>query len=76
MWPENAYAQTIAPPYAVRPLPGAPVSTPINWAELDDKKLNAQRYRIDNIRRRLARKPDPWKGMMRHAVSLPGSLAH
>lgn len=68
----NAYAQTIAPPYAVRPRPRAPVSAPIDWDELADEKLDAQRYHIGNIRKRLAQKSDPWEGMMRHAVSLPG----
>ena len=32
----NGYAQTMAAPYAVRALPGAPVSVPLDWSELDD----------------------------------------
>ncbi|HZA85187.1 MAG TPA: non-homologous end-joining DNA ligase [Actinomycetes bacterium] len=31
----NGYAQTMAAPYAVRALPGAPVSVPLEWSELD-----------------------------------------
>src|SRR5699024_10731925 len=30
----NAYAQTIVPPYAVRPRQGAPVATPLDWGEV------------------------------------------
>ena len=30
----NGYGQTAVPPYAVRARAGAPVSTPIDWAEL------------------------------------------
>jgi bifunctional non-homologous end joining protein LigD len=39
----NAYAATAVPPYAVRPLPGAPVATPLEWDELSDRRLHAQR---------------------------------
>jgi bifunctional non-homologous end joining protein LigD len=66
----NAYAQTAAAPYSVRPRPGAPVATPIDRAELDDPDLGPRRYTIRNIFRRLARKRDPWAGIGRHARSL------
>jgi bifunctional non-homologous end joining protein LigD len=56
----NAYAQTSVPPYAVRPLPGAPVATPIWWDELSDSKLRADRWTVKNVLRRLAAKDDPW----------------
>ncbi len=36
----NGYAQTAVAPYSVRPLPGAPVATPIAWEEL--KAVDAQ----------------------------------
>ena len=36
----NAYAQTATAPYAVRGRPGAPVATPLHWAELDDTGLS------------------------------------
>jgi bifunctional non-homologous end joining protein LigD len=65
----NAYAQHAVAPYSVRPLPGAPVATPLAWAELDDPKLTAQRYTIRDIEKRLAG-GDPWHGMGRRAPSL------
>ena len=52
----NAYAQTAVPPYAVRPLPGAPVATPIAWEELSDSKLRADRWTVKNVLRRLTRR--------------------
>lgn len=70
----NAYAQTAVAPYSVRPKPGAPVATPLDWDELSEDHLNAQSYRIRNIFRRLAQKPDPWKQINRHRVSLPKAV--
>ena len=64
----NAYAQTAAPPYALRALPHAPVATPITWDELS--RTEPDRYTIDSVRRRLAQRPDPWQGMARHRRGL------
>ena len=66
----NAYAQTSVPPYAVRPLPGAPVATPLGWDELKDPGISSVSYTIANISLRLGQKEDPMKDMFRHAVSL------
>lgn len=66
----NAYAQTGVPPYAVRPRPGAPVAVPLDWDEVDDPDLRGNSYTIENVLQRIARKDDPWKGLMRHARSL------
>ncbi len=66
----NAYGQTTVPPYAVRPRPGAPVATPLHWAEVDDPTLASDRYTIRNLFRRLAQVDDPWAGLARHAHAL------
>ena len=66
----SAYAQTAVAPYSVRARPQAPVATPIDWAELDDPKLEPQRYTIRNLFRRLGRKKDPWAEIERHAHAL------
>jgi bifunctional non-homologous end joining protein LigD len=66
----NAYAQTAVAPYSVRARPQAPVATPIDWAELDDPKLEPQRYTMRNLFRRLGRKQDPWAAIDRHARAL------
>jgi len=66
----NAYAQTSVPPYAVRPRPGAPVATPLNWDELKNPDLTSVAYTIGNIFARLSRKDDPMKDMFRQAISL------
>ena len=63
----NNYAQTTVPPYAVRPRPGAPVATPIEWDELSDSKLRPDRWTLRNVLRRLAASGDPWADMQSHA---------
>jgi bifunctional non-homologous end joining protein LigD len=70
----NAYAQTAVPPYAVRPKPGAPVSTPLDWSELSDGRLTAQRYNVRNLFRRLDRDGDPWRGMSKDARPLASAV--
>jgi bifunctional non-homologous end joining protein LigD len=69
----NGYAQHGVAPYSVRARPGAPVATPLDWDEVADPKLTAQRYTLRNIFRRLAQKDDPWKGIARRASSLDAS---
>jgi bifunctional non-homologous end joining protein LigD len=63
----NGYAQTVVAPYSVRPRPEAPVATPIDWSELG--RVEPRTYTMANLRRRLARKPDPWAGMAAEAVA-------
>ena len=69
----NAYAQHGIAPYSVRARPAAPVATPLDWDEVDDSRLDPQRYTIRNLFRRLAQKEDPWKGIDRRASSLDGA---
>jgi bifunctional non-homologous end joining protein LigD len=66
----NGYAQTVAAPYAVRALPGAPVSVPLDWSELDE--FDPRRHTVRNIADRLAR-PDPWAGIEAAAATLDGA---
>lgn len=66
----NNYAQTAVPPYAVRPLAGAPVATPIAWDELSDSKLRADRWTVSNVLRRLSSKGDPWADIASFARGL------
>ena len=65
----NAYAQHSVAPYSVRPLPTAPVATPLTWDELDQRGMNARRFTIRDMPRRLA-EGDPWNGIGRHNGSL------
>jgi bifunctional non-homologous end joining protein LigD len=66
----NAYAQTAAPVYAVRARRGAPISMPLDWAELHARDLRPDGVTIRTIFDRLEKSEDPWKDYWRHAASL------
>ncbi len=66
----TAYGQHAVAPYAVRPLPTAPVATPLRWEELDDASLDPRGWTITTIGRRLADGGDPWRDIARHARAI------
>jgi bifunctional non-homologous end joining protein LigD len=66
----NAYAQTAVPPYAVRAAAGAPVATPLDWAEVEDRKLRPSRFTIATVGNRIDHDPDPWERIARRGRSL------
>ncbi len=68
---QNAPIKTLVAPYAVRPRPGAPVSAPIHWDELDDPDLAPDRWTVRNVIARVAGQGDPWAGMQTDAQVLP-----
>jgi bifunctional non-homologous end joining protein LigD len=70
----NNYGHTAVAPYSVRPKEGAPVAAPLQWDELEDKKLNAQTFNIKNIAARLKAKGDLWEGIYDHAQSLKPAM--
>jgi len=56
---QNRHGQTIAAPYSARPVPGATVSTPLEWREVDTK-LDPKKFTLRTMPARLAkRKKDP-----------------
>jgi bifunctional non-homologous end joining protein LigD len=50
---QNAINKTLVAPYSVRAAPGAPVSMPIRWDELDDPKLRPDRWTVRDAGTRL-----------------------
>ena len=66
----DAYAQTVIAPYAVRARPGAPVATPLHWAEVQRADLSPRQFTLRAIADRLAGSDDPWAGMARHSSGL------
>ena len=60
---QNRRGQTLAPPYAVRPVPAASVSAPLDWDELDGE-LNPSRFTIRTMPERLDRLGDLFAGAL------------
>ncbi len=54
----NGFAQTVVAPFCVRRFPRAPVSTPLDWSEVDPK-LDPGDFNLGNFEKRLKRS-DPW----------------
>jgi bifunctional non-homologous end joining protein LigD len=59
----NTIGATLVAPYSLRGRPGAPVSAPIAWSELDDPALCADGIRLRDLRARLDRRGDPWHAL-------------
>jgi bifunctional non-homologous end joining protein LigD len=68
---QNTYIKTLVAPYAVRPVPGAAVSAPITWAELDDPSLRPNSFTIRNVVERVERLGDLFAGAQTGAQELP-----
>jgi bifunctional non-homologous end joining protein LigD len=60
---QNAWGQTLASIYSVRPKPKATVSTPVTWKEVE-KGIRMEDFRIDNVRQRIAKLGDLWKPLL------------
>ena len=60
---QNAWGQTLASIYSVRPTPLATVSTPVTWKEVAGG-VKIEDFRLDNVRERIARVGDLWKPLL------------
>jgi DNA ligase D len=70
---QNAPHKTVFGAWSVRARPGAQVSTPIAWAELDD--IHPDQFTIASLAARLEAAGDPWLGMNDDPQSLEPLLA-
>ncbi len=68
---QNAVNRTLVAPYAVRPMPGAPVSAPIAWDELDDPALRPDRWTVSTIGARIASVGDLFAPVLHRNQDLP-----
>lgn len=59
---QNAWGQTLASVYSVRPKPLATVSTPVTWDEVETG-IEIDDFRVDNVRARFAKTGDLWAPM-------------
>ena len=71
----NAPGATFAAAYAVRPKPGAPVSAPCTWEEVERDGVGPRAFTLRTMATRLAASGDLWKDVEDHRCSLRGPMA-
>jgi len=73
-WGQNGRGQTVVAPFAVRPLPGAPISCPLTWDEVT-ARLDPTRFTIKNARARLEKTGDPMAPVLTEAIDVAATVA-
>ncbi|NLJ86982.1 MAG: DNA polymerase domain-containing protein [Firmicutes bacterium] len=71
---QNLLGKTIAAPYSPRPLPHAPISTPVTWEEL--KTVYPHQFHLGNILSRLETTEDLFAPQLVAGQSLDTALAY
>ena len=71
---QNGHGRLIVAPFCVRPNPGAPVSAPLDWAEVDDRLAIAD-HTIKTMPARMAGRDDPMRELLEIRPDLGFSLA-
>jgi bifunctional non-homologous end joining protein LigD len=66
----NGYSATFAAPYAVRPKPGAPVSAPCTWEEIENGRVGPRTFTLRTMPERVAAVGDVWSDMPERGFSL------
>jgi bifunctional non-homologous end joining protein LigD len=71
---QNGSGKLIVAPFSVRPLPGAPVSVPLAWREVN-RKLDIRRHTIRTVPERMRKlKTDPLAEVLELSPDLGGAL--
>jgi DNA ligase D-like protein (predicted ligase)/DNA ligase D-like protein (predicted polymerase)/DNA ligase D-like protein (predicted 3'-phosphoesterase) len=65
----NRQSQTIVAAYSVRGLPGAPVSTPLQWEELESVE-SPRAFDLRNVPQRIMQNGDPWEALAAYATAI------
>ncbi|MGI9002218.1 MAG: DNA polymerase ligase N-terminal domain-containing protein [Pseudonocardia sp.] len=68
---QNAINRTLVAPFSTRPTPGAPVSVPIRWDELDDPDLRPDRWTVRTVIDRVQTVGDPLGPLVGREQQLP-----
>jgi bifunctional non-homologous end joining protein LigD len=72
---QNGHGKLLAAPFSARPVPGALVSTPLEWREVT-KKLDPTRFNLKTVPKRMAKlKDDPLAPVVDEQPDLPSILA-
>jgi bifunctional non-homologous end joining protein LigD len=71
----NGYSATFAAAYAVRARPGAPVSAPCTWEEVESGAAQPRTFTLRTMAERAAAVGDLWSELPRAGYSLPSNNA-
>jgi bifunctional non-homologous end joining protein LigD len=70
----NGYSATFAAPYAVRPKPGAPVSAPCTWAEIEEGGVGPRTFALRTMPERVTAVGDVWADMPESGFSVARAM--
>jgi bifunctional non-homologous end joining protein LigD len=59
----NRAGATFAAPYTLRPKPGAPVSAPCTWSEIEQRAVHPQSFTLRTMAERIAQVGDLWQDL-------------
>ena len=70
----NGYSATYAATYTVRARPGAPVSAPCTWEEVERGEVGPKTFTLRTMVQRIAATGDLWSDLLKRKVSLNRAL--
>jgi len=70
----NTYSATFAAAYAVRARPGAPISAPCTWEEIERAEIGPRTFTLRAMRARVASVGDPWAGISNRKQPLDAAI--
>ncbi len=71
---QNGHGRTIVAPYSVRPLPGAPVSCPLQWSEVTPD-LDPASFTIATLPGRFVKMADPLAPVLTGSIDMAAAIA-
>ncbi len=70
----NGYSATFAATYTVRARPGAPVSAPCTWDEVENGEVHPKSFTVRTMEKRIADVGDLWSGLLKSKRSLARAI--
>ena len=70
---QNGHGQTIVAPFSLRPLPGAPASCPLEWAEVTPG-LDPAGFNLATIAERFERMADPLRPVLEDGIDMVAAI--
>jgi bifunctional non-homologous end joining protein LigD len=70
---QNGHGRLLVAPFSVRPLPGAPVSMPLEWSQVN-MRLKLERFNIRSAGKWLRAHGDPLAGVLTESIDMLAAL--